>query len=194
MKVIPTTLSAVLVVLTISGLALAQGAAPRDGRQGHDGSDRMQRGMNGGSHGAGAGHMEMLFGRMAENPELREKLGITDEQIQALRNKSFEFRKKQVDLRAELEKAGMDQARLMMEDDPDEDAIMAAVEKAGATKTALAKLQVRQMLLVKKTLTPDQVAAIREIMHERMKKRPGGQDRKKFPRSQDAARPPRDTQ
>jgi len=50
----------------------------------------------------------------------------------------------------------------------DENAVMKAVEEAGEVRTAMAKLKVRQLLLVKRTFTPEQIELARKRMRQHM--------------------------
>ena len=58
----------------------------------------------------------------------------------------------------------------MSESTPDEKAILAAVEKAGRIRTDQAKLKVKELLLIRKTLTPEQIEKIKELIRQRMNK------------------------
>jgi Spy/CpxP family protein refolding chaperone len=115
--------------------------------------------------------MEMVVSRLVENPKQAAELGISEEQLTALKDGMYELRKRQVDLNAELEKAALEQARLMTETTIDEVALMAAVEKTGSIRTELAKLRITQLLLVKKTLTAEQIEALKKKIQERMENR-----------------------
>ncbi|MFC1497499.1 Spy/CpxP family protein refolding chaperone [Verrucomicrobiota bacterium] len=149
--------------------------------QGPDGeghSGRGQEGMRRGPHKGGPGrHIGMMISKIISNPELAEKIGLTEEQIETLKTASVEHQKQLIDLRAEMEKAALYQAELMSAEDLDEDAIMEAIEKTGEIKTKMAKIQVQQLILVKKTLTDEQKAKIKELMQKRMKQHM--QDRKR---------------
>ena len=72
---------------------------------------------------------------MMNNPALAAELGFTEEQVKKLKTALGDLSKKEIDLRAELDKGGIDQAKLMSETTLDEKAILAAVEKAGAIRT-----------------------------------------------------------
>lgn len=120
--------------------------------------------------GPGGEPPEGAIARLIMNAKLAEEIGLTKEQISSLRTTLDGMKKKEIDLRGELEKAGIDQARLMSETTPDEKAIMAAVEKSGMISTEFAKLKVQQLLVIRKTLTPEQMEKVKAMMHERMSK------------------------
>jgi hypothetical protein len=113
----------------------------------------------------GAGH-EGLIMRALANPRVAEELGISAEQVQALKDGLEKVRGEEQALRSELEAAAKEQARRLTEAKVDEAALMEAVEKAGALRTKLAKLWVRRLLLIKDTLTPEQVEKARSMIKE----------------------------
>lgn len=123
-----------------------------------------------GSKGFGKG-VEAMIARFVNNPEIAEEIGLTEEQVKTLREGMEDLKNKAKDLRAEMKKAAMEQAKLMTESAVDEEAVMEAVEKTGQIRTEIAKLQIKQLLLVKNTLTREQIEQTRQRMRERMKKR-----------------------
>jgi len=112
----------------------------------------------------------MIMG-ILNSPAMARELGLTDEQIEPLKSGLFELRGKEIELKAQMEKAGLEQARLMTEKDVDEAAVMAAVEKAGAIRTEMAKLRVRGLLLVKRHISPEQIERIRGAFRDKMRER-----------------------
>lgn len=139
---------------------------PRDGMPGMGGDVAMEQGM---------------LGRFLMNPKAAEDLGLTPEQVKTLKEQSEPLRTEMESLRKELEQASMEQAKLLTGDSVEEDALMAAVEKTGAARLKMAKLAMRQLLVVKRTLTPEQVAKAREMVRERLSRRPseGGEGGRK---------------
>lgn len=135
-------------------VANPQGSAPGPSgpRRGHQGVDREA----------------MFIYRVLHNQELVEQLGLSDEQVTTLKEGMFALREKQIEIRSELEKAGLEQARLLTESAVDEEALMAAVEAAGQANTELAKLRMKQLLLVKTTLSAEQLATAKELAREHM--------------------------
>ena len=142
----------------VAGVALAQG--PRQGEHERFGP---------GPKGPGMGHG--VFERLLEHPEVMEKIGLTEEQKEILTNEGYELRKAGVQLHADMELAAMEQARLLMADEVDEDAVMAAVEKTGRIRTEGAKLRMKMLLLVKNTLTEEQQTALQKMARRHMKRR-----------------------
>ena len=172
----------VCAVLGSAGLVLAQdgGQRPEGGRGGGG------MGWGGMSPAGGEGlRVDMMIERIINNPDLVEKAGITDEQIKILTSAISEMKKERVKIQAELELASLDQADKLAQDTVDEKAIMKAIEKTGELQTQLAKLAVKQMLLVKKTLTPDQIKKIKELAREMRRNRMNeAQDNKKQDRKE----------
>lgn len=173
MKKNATTITVGIVIVVMTGLVWGQGLREGADFGGHPPGGRPNRGAKRAEGGHRGKQLQFLVGRILDNSELREELGISEEQVQSLRANSYELRTEGVDLRAELEKAGMRQAHLMTEPEIDEDALMKAVEQAGEIRTALAKLRIRQLLLVKRTFTPEQMELARKRMREHVMKARG---------------------
>ncbi|MDI6774813.1 MAG: periplasmic heavy metal sensor [Verrucomicrobiota bacterium] len=111
-----------------------------------------------------AGGMECgIVKRLMEIPGLVREIGLTEDQIAALRKAAGEMEAASRKLRSEMEQSGALQSRLLTAASLDEDALMAAVEKAGAARTEMAKLRLRQLILFKKTLTPEQMEKIKNL-------------------------------
>lgn len=151
----------------------------RGGNEGEGRGPKRRPGMGGPEMGRGPGGdreppLEMLIGRMIENPEAVKKLGLSEEQINALKDSLKQLREEQESLHEQMRTAAEEQVKLLQADTVDEAALMAAVEKTGAIRTEIAKLRVKGMLLVKKTLTADQVAQVKELIRNRMG---GGRER-----------------
>jgi len=111
--------------------------------------------------------MGMMLGRIASNPEVAKKLGISDEQITAIKEAIGKCREQQESLREKMKAAGEEQLKLLKADEVNEEALLNAVEKTGGIRTEIAKLHIKQMLVMKKILSPEQVAKIHEFMKNR---------------------------
>jgi Spy/CpxP family protein refolding chaperone len=148
------------IVLTAGTLGVfAEEAVPHGGR-GRPGEDGPQHGPE-----------EMLIHRLTRDPELAGELGISEDQVAQLNETAYALRKRHVELRAKLEVAAMEQARLMSESGIDEQALMAAVEATGAVRTEMAKLRVQQLLAIRNILTEEQRQAIRKYVRSRLRER-----------------------
>ena len=129
---------------------------PREGAQGAGGDISMEQGM---------------LGRFLMHPKAAEELGLTPAQVTTLKEQAEPLRTEMESLRKELEQASVEQAKLLTGGSVEEDALMAAVEKTAAVRLKMAKLAMKQLLLVKRTLSPEQVAKARELMRERLARR-----------------------
>ncbi|MBI3987571.1 MAG: Spy/CpxP family protein refolding chaperone [Lentisphaerae bacterium] len=117
---------------------------------------------------------------------LAQELGLSEEKAAALKALVFENRKKLVQLKADRDLAKMDLEQLLEADIPDEKAVLQAVDKMGQIHMDMARLRVRALLEMAKTLTPEQRAKFKELregMMQRRSERMGGQ-RGGFPQSQ----------
>lgn len=112
---------------------------------------------------------EHLFGTILADPDLAKRVGLSGEQLETIKQKLDALRQRSVELKAQLELAGMEQAQIMTAADVDEAALMAAVEKTGRIHTELAKLRVRHLLVIKKNVTTEQLAQVREVVRDKMK-------------------------
>ena len=117
----------------------------------------------------GTDMQEAMIGRIVNNPQAASELGLSEEQIKALRESLDDMKKQNEELQKQLKNSGLEQAKLMTESSVDEKALFEAVEKAGKIRTDMAKARIRHMLTVKKTLTQEQINKIREMVQSRIK-------------------------
>lgn len=157
---------------------MAQEDAPRRERkerpQQAAGAERrgaMAGGMQRGGGMQGAMGRETMLAHFVSNPKTAQRLGLTSNQVAALSEKLDAIQKQKVQVRAELEIAGMEQAKLLAAEKVDEAAIMTAVEKTGSAHTRLAKLEIQPIIELKKVLTPAQVAMAKDMVRERLRDR-----------------------
>jgi Spy/CpxP family protein refolding chaperone len=139
------------------------------------------RARNPGGLGMGAAMGMGMTERIVGNPKLVKELGLTDDQMAKLNAALEDFRLKTKELQGQQEDSGMDQAKMLSDTNVNEQAIMEAIERAGKARTEMAKLRIKQLFVLKNTLTPDQIAKIREIVRQRVKEKmvePGNVDRK----------------
>ncbi len=116
-------------------------------------------------------NQNVMMGQALRHPKVAEKLGLSEEQREAIDQELKALQKRQIELRAEMEEAALEQARLMSATELDEAALMAAVEETGRIHTKMAKLRIKHLLFMRKTLTPEQIQQARTIIRERMKSR-----------------------
>jgi len=120
--------------------------------------------------GEKASMQESLIARIVEDQELAADIGLTEDQISSLKNNMYDLKKEEIKLNADLRLAGLEQARLITESALDEKAVMAAVGRTGEIKTKIAKLKISRILLLKKTLTPEQIKKVKDLMRKRHEK------------------------
>lgn len=176
------SVAAAVAVAVSAGSVMAQdAAAPRPDRGNRPqaaAADRRGAMAGGGVRGGGmqgAMGRETMLARFVNNPKSAERLGMSSNQVATLSEKLDAIQKQKVQVRAELEIAGMEQAKLLSAEKVDEAAIMAAVEKTGAAHTRLAKLEIQPIIELKKVLTPAQVAMAKEMVRERLRERMGAE-------------------
>ena len=118
----------------------------------------------GGRHEFGGG--ERLL-RMAENPRVRQYLGLTDEQVGRLHKIGVDAEKASVQTRADMELRHIELRELLRADNPDHDAIMQKLDEVNALRGKMEKQRVETMLSARSVLTPDQLKKVKTFMENR---------------------------
>lgn len=113
-------------------------------------------------------------GRMLDNEEVVQKLGLTADQVTALKARFAEAEKTLIKLRADAQLAEADVRRLMQDDIVDRAAIMKAVEAAGAAQLAVRKAMIEERLAFREIAGPDAAKKVRHHMAKRMHGGGGG--------------------
>jgi Spy/CpxP family protein refolding chaperone len=129
----------------LAGTAFAQG--PGEGVPGPGFGDHrppFERAM-GGDHG-----------RWWNNPQVAERLKLTDAQRKAMDDTLQAHRESLVDLRGSLEKAELELEPMMKEDQPNESQILAQIDKVAQARAELEKANARFLLAIRGKLTPEQ--------------------------------------
>ena len=104
-------------------------------------------------------------GQFWNNPRIVAQLKLTDDQRKAMDGIMQDHRMKLIDLRANLEKAEVEMAPLMKADQPNEAAILAAIDKVAQARAELEKGNARFLLAIRGHLTADQWKQMQAI-HE----------------------------
>jgi Spy/CpxP family protein refolding chaperone len=127
-----------------------------------------------GMMGRGPGMMgrggPMGLNRVINNPDLREKIGVTPEQAAKIRQQETDFQKASVMNRAKLQVAHMELNQLMSADKPDRAAIDKKLADISVAQLGQEQTRVHHQLDMKTALTPDQQAKLKTLMQQR---RPG---------------------
>jgi Spy/CpxP family protein refolding chaperone len=123
------------------------------------------------------------FARWWNNPEMAQKLGITDQQKKQMDDIFLQHRLKLIDLNANLEKQETLLHPMIEADQPDETKILAQIDAVAQARAELEKANARMLFDLRKTLTPDQwqkLKAMRQEHHGTMmreeRRGPGGPD------------------
>ena len=148
-----------------------------EGQYGREGQHGFQGRGFGGEYGHGrmgwqrGGHREfggrMSLLRMAENPHVRQTLGLTDEQVSRLHRIAVDSEKASIQTRADLELRHLELRELMRAENPDQAAIMQKLDEVNALRGKMAKARVKTMLDARSVLTPEQIKKVRALMESR---------------------------
>ncbi len=100
------------------------------------------------------------------NPEIAEKIGLSDQQKQQLEKISLNGRLKMIDLRADLEKQHVVLGPMLRAFHPNEDQVLAQIEKVSQAQAALEKERVQTMLDSRNVLTEEQWNKLKNMRME----------------------------
>lgn len=131
------------------------------------------RGMGGAGFGMHQPPMERAFGEMGEmgrwwnNPRIVAELKLTDDQRKAMDAILLEHREKLIDLHASLEKAEIEMQPLLSGDQPNEDKILAQIDKVAQARAELEKANARFLLAIRAKLTPEQWKQVESFRNDR---------------------------
>jgi Spy/CpxP family protein refolding chaperone len=128
------------------------------------------RGMTGRGPGMMGRGGPMGLNRIVNNPDMREKLGITADQAAKIRQQETDFQKASVMNRAKSQVAHMELNQLMSADKPDRAAIDKKLADISVAQLGQEQTRVHHQLDMKTALTPDQQAKLKTLMQQR---RPG---------------------
>jgi len=95
-------------------------------------------------------------GRWWGNPDLVQKLGITNDQVKRMDDILQQHRLRLVDLHANLDKQELLLDPLVNADQPDEARILAQIDKVAQARADLEKANARMLLDIRRVLTADQ--------------------------------------
>lgn len=154
------TLKTMVVVLGVAALTAAVATGDRP-----DCPDRVQRGLGGrgGPEGVGGPRLAMML----ENERAIEKLGLTGDQVAALKARLAEAEKTMIKLRADVELAEAEVRNLMRANTVDRAAVMKAVEAAGAAHLALRKAVIEERLAFREIAGAEAVKKVRHHLAQR---------------------------
>ena len=102
-------------------------------------------------------------GRWWKNPEIAQKLHLSDEQVQKLDKLAEDHQLQEIDLRADLEKQETILHSQMESNTPDEARILAQVDKVSQARGALAKSRVELVLAERRILSVEQAQTLHSL-------------------------------
>jgi Spy/CpxP family protein refolding chaperone len=129
------------------------------------------RGMRGpGMRGGRQGGPAAMLLRLVNNPALRQRVGITAEQADKIRQQTTDFLKQQIQSRASLQVRQLDLQNLMAAENPDRAAIDKTLGEISALRLAQSKANVDFRLSMRNALTPEQQQKIMQMHQEFMRR------------------------
>jgi Spy/CpxP family protein refolding chaperone len=127
-------------------------------------------GRMGGEMGMGGFGLDMPLARAMgalRNPQIRQQLGISDEEASKLEQDVTNFRKTSIQDRANLEIARIDLQNLLAAETPDQAAVDSKLQEVGAAQLALEKAAVDFAVTLKAEIPQAQREKIRQLLRER---------------------------
>ena len=178
------------IVLTMVGLMGTFGVIQAVGQGGEEGKkDRPaggHQGVRGGDRGGPMAGMlnDWMLRRVISDPKMLADLGLTEEQIKAIKDAADQAQKQREEFLKQLSETDQQQRKLMEEATVDEAAVMALLEKTSKIRLEMEKAGIKVVLAAKKTLTPEQITKIKDMAQQQMRNRVEG-------RKGDAGAPPK---
>jgi Spy/CpxP family protein refolding chaperone len=119
------------------------------------------------------GALSSLYGEyrgIFRNKKIARELKLNDEQIKTIKELVKNTEKQMIQLRADMETKEVDLRDILDEDEPDESKAISLVKDIMKLKTEQRVLKIKQLIRIKKTLSPEQIEKFHEIKHEMRKK------------------------
>jgi Spy/CpxP family protein refolding chaperone len=135
-------------LLTVSLVPMTANACRRGGGQGQGGGCAMKGGQNGKHFGGSLG--------IWRNTQAVKDLGLSDEQVNKLKDPDFAAREQQQARRAELNSLHLKMDQAFSADTVDEDAVRALSKKLAAVKGQMIEQRIETRLVLQNLLTPEQ--------------------------------------
>ncbi len=105
---------------------------------------------------------------MRHHPTLLTKLHLTDQQKTQAEKIKFDLMKKQIDLRAQIARDGVDYKELSIAENPDENALGAKIQEIAKLKGDLHQNLLDAWFTVNKILTPEQQKIWKNVLEHPM--------------------------
>ncbi|KPL01277.1 MAG: hypothetical protein AMJ91_00520 [candidate division Zixibacteria bacterium SM23_73_3] len=120
--------------------------------------------------------------------DMADELGLTDGQVENIREIQYNFKKTEIGLRAELKTSRLELRHLMMKENPSQKEIGRLVDRIAEAQKKVLKQNVDRKLALKEILTPEQFEKFIQMKRERGKGKMGRGP--KFPPHRQAEFPP----
>lgn len=120
------------------------------------------------------------YGQKQEYPLKAEKLKLTPEQKEEIRNLQLNFEKEKIRLKADLKVARLELKELLREDKPVKNEVYRKIEQMGDLRVKLQKNRVDKRLAIKEILTPEQLEKLQTLKHKRLWREKRLEGRKKI--------------
>jgi Spy/CpxP family protein refolding chaperone len=108
-----------------------------------------------------------LWWRWWKNAEVVKTIGLSDAQVQKIEQIFLDSRVKLVDIHATLQKEEIRLEPLLQADNPDESAVMGAIDRIAAARADLEKANARMAFAIRRVLTPEQWKQLRALRPRR---------------------------
>jgi Spy/CpxP family protein refolding chaperone len=153
-----------IAILLLCGIALAQPPQGAPGMHGGPGFGEPHRHFG---PPDGGRHMLLPPGRWWKNAEVAKSIGLNDGQVQKIEQVFLDSRMKLVDAHASLEKEEIKLEPLLEADNPDESAVLSAIDRITAARASVEKANAQMAFAIRRVLTPEQWKKLRSLRPSR---------------------------
>ena len=150
-----------IATLLLCAAAVAQPPQGAPGMQGGPGFGEHHR--NFGQPPDGGMRPLLPPGRWWKNAEVAKTIGLNDAQVQKIEQIFVDSRMKLVDVHATLQKEEIKLEPLLEADNPDESAVLAAIDRITAARATLEKANAQMAFAIRRVLTPEQWKKLRAL-------------------------------
>lgn len=106
-------------------------------------------------------------GRWWKNAEIVKTIGLSDGQVQKIETVFQDSRMKLVDIHATLQKEEIKLEPLLEAENPDEGAVLGAIDRIASARTSLEKANAQMAFGIRRVLTPEQWKKLRDLRSTR---------------------------
>ena len=123
-----------------------------------------------------AAEFDLPPGKWWENPRVAEKIGLTEEQQGEIREVVYAHARRMIDLKADVDRSGLDLKEAVDRDDFDPDAVRSAHGEFQSARHKLENERFEMLLAVRQLISTEQWKSLQEI-RRRFQEQRGGQRR-----------------